>query len=334
MDRRTFLKAGAAITPLVGLSALRAQQPAARRPVVISSHADPRVVNVVMERLEKGADPLEAAVSAVTMVEDDPNDGSTGIGGLPNEAGVVELDASVMHGPTHTAGAVASLRNIRNPSRVAMEVLKRTDHVLLVGECALRFATAIGFREENILTEKARESWMRSKASRAPDDDWLDPGWQLEIPHSSGTIHCAAMDARGDLGACTSTSGKSYSLPGRVGDTPIVGAGLYVDNEVGTAGSVGLGEHVVRSAGSFQVVDDMGRGMEPTDACLAALRWIADHTTLPRLLNKRGEPRFGVAFYALRRDGAYGAAVMRGRPSFGIHDGHEARRVQCTALFG
>ena len=333
MDRRTFLKAGAAITPLVGLSALRAQQPAARCPLVISSHADPRVVNVVMERLEKGADPLDAAVSAVTMVEDDPNDGSTGIGGLPNEAGVVELDASVMHGPTHTAGAVASLRNIRNPSRVAMEVLKRTDHVLLVGEGALRFATAIGFQEENILTERARESWMRWKASRAPDDDWLDPDWQLEIPHSSGTIHCAAMDARGNLGACTSTSGKSYSLPGRVGDTPIVGAGLYVDNEVGTAGSVGLGEHVARSAGSFQVVDDMGRGMEPTDACLAALRWIVDHTTLPRLLNKRGEPRFGVAFYALRRDGAYGAAVMRGRPSFGIHDGHEARRVRCTALF-
>ena len=286
-----------------------------------------------MERLEEGADPLEAVVEGVSLAEDDPNDGATGLGGLPNERGVVELDASVMHGPTHKAGAVGALRNIRNPSRVALEVLRRTDHVLLVGEGALAFAKAVGFQEENLLTERTRRAWLRWKASRSPKDDWLDPDQQVEVPHSTGTIHCAAVDAAGNLGACTSTSGKSYKIPGRVGDSPIIGAGMFVDNEVGAAGSVGLGEHVIQSAGSFQVVRNMAEGLEPTEACLRVLKWIADHTKLPRLLNERGEPSFGVVFYALRRDGVCGGALMRGGTSFSVHDGTVARRVRCTPLF-
>lgn len=333
MDRRTFLKTGVA-APLVGLSAARGQAPAGTAgAVVVSSHASPRVLSRVAERLKAGDGPVDAVVAGVTIVEDDPDDIATGIGGLPRENGVVELDASVMDGLSHTAGAVGVLRNIRNPSQVALQVMRRTDHVLLVDAGALAFARSVGFKEQNILTDRAREAWLRWKASRAPRDDWLDPQQQAPIPHSTGTIHCAALDAAGNLGACTSTSGKSYSLPGRVGDSPIVGAGMFVDNEVGAAGSVGLGELVVRSAGSYQVVRNMAEGLEPTEACLAVLRWIADHTRTPRLLNRRGEPSFSVAFYALRRDGAFGAAVMRGTPTFGVHDGMQTRTLRCTPLF-
>jgi N4-(beta-N-acetylglucosaminyl)-L-asparaginase len=301
--------------------------------MIVSSGNGRPAVERTMALLGKGADPLDAVVEGVTEVENDPRDMSVGYGGLPNENGIVELDASVMHGPTHRAGAVAALRNVRTPARVALEVLRRTDHVLLVGDGALEFARAVGFKEQELLTKEARDAWLKWKANLNARDDWLDTDQQVEIPHTDGTIHVSAVDAKGDLGSCTSTSGLSYKIPGRVGDSPLPGAGMFCDNEVGAAGSTGRGESVIQSAGAFQVVRNMADGVEPTEACLRVLKWIADHTKRRHLLNKRGEPAFQVVMYALRKDGACGAAAMHPGRGFVIHDGTKARDEDCVSLF-
>ena len=331
MNRRTFLAATA--LPLVPALPAVAQR-ATRRPCAISSGNGMAAITRAMELIAGGTDPLEAAVAGVTIVEDDPDDMSVGYGGLPNENGVVQLDASVMHGPTHTAGAVAALENIRNPAQVALEVLKRTDHVLLVGAGALAFAKAVGFEEQNMLTDRARQAWLRWKANLNRTDDWLDRDQQIETSHAEGTIHLSAVNAAGDLGACTTTSGLSYKLAGRVGDSPIIGAGMFVDNQVGSAGSTGRGEAVVQSAGSFAVVRAMDDGLEPTEACRKVLKWIADHTKRRALLNDHGEPNFQVVMYALRKDGIYGAASLRKGGTYSVHDGSEARKASTAYLFG
>ncbi|MHC5027164.1 MAG: N(4)-(beta-N-acetylglucosaminyl)-L-asparaginase [Planctomycetota bacterium] len=349
LDRRSFIAAGAAGVPaLTTLAAHAAPMPTATRParpVAISSGNGMPAVTRAMELLREGADPVEAVVAGVTLVEDDPNDASVGYGGIPNEDGVVQLDASVMHGPTHKAGAVAGIERIRNPAAVALEVLRRTDHVLLVGDGARRFAVAHGFKEENLLTERAREAWVKWKHNLNPNDDWLDDSQNVEIdprqaraaslgiPWHYGTIHCSAVDANGDLGATTTTSGLSYKIPGRVGDSPIIGAGMFVDNAVGAAGSTGRGESVIQSCGAFQVVRNMADGMEPEEAAFQVVKWIADHTKRPSLLNAEGEPNFNVIMYALRKDGAVGGAIMRGGNAFAVHDGVEAKRVRLRPLF-
>jgi N4-(beta-N-acetylglucosaminyl)-L-asparaginase len=319
-------------------------------PVAVSSANGLPAVRKAMERMRSGDEPVVAVVEGVTLVENDPKDMSVGYGGLPNEEGVVQLDSSVMHGPMHKAGCVAGLENIKNPAKVALEVLRRTDHVLLVGDGARKFAVRMGFKEENLLTEKAREAWLKWRRNLNPDDDWLDDDQiimpdkarqamaeQLGIPYTHGTIHCCAVDAKGDLGAVTTTSGLSYKIPGRVGDSPIIGAGMFVDNEVGAAGSTGRGESVIQSCGAFQIVNHMAAGDDPTEACLKVLRWIAAHTRRAALLNKRGEPNFDVKFYAVRKDGAYGGASMlkgnRGRARFAVHDGTEARLEDCAYLY-
>jgi N4-(beta-N-acetylglucosaminyl)-L-asparaginase len=357
IDRRSFLAAGAvAGAGLLGTSGasarLRAQDAlpagagrgAAALPVVISSGNGLPAVNRAMELLRAGPDPAEAVVGGVALVEDDEKDMSVGKGGLPNEDGVVQLDASVMHGPSHKAGAVAALERIRNPARVALHVLRETDHVLLVGAGALAFAKRMGFQEEDLLTDEAREAWLRWKRNQNRDDDWLDDDQRVAvppgaaalagpIPFTHGTIHCAAVDAKGDVGACTSTSGLSWKLAGRVGDSPIVGAGMFVDNAVGAAGATGRGEAVIQSCGAFQLVQHMARGAEPVEACLEVLRWIAARTKLPMLLNDRGEPSFGVTFYALRKDGAFGSACMHKGARFTVHDGREGRTEQSVPLY-
>jgi N4-(beta-N-acetylglucosaminyl)-L-asparaginase len=293
-------------------------------PVAIASGNGAAAVARAIEVLEAGGDTLEAVVRGVNLVEEDPSDMTVGYGGLPNEDGVVQLDASVMHGPTRGAGSVAALEGVRAPSLVAVAVMRYTDHVMLVGEGARRFARAMGFRaDEELLTDAARAQWLELKARLSPTDDWLVPSQSGEpvrdfrrdpgradstatgAPASSswdgvrpmGTIHCSAVDAAGDVSGVTTTSGLFYKLAGRVGDTPLVGAGLYTDNDVGSAGSTGRGEAVIKTCGSHVVVEAMRSGASPTDACLEACRRIVRWTVEPRLLDERGRPDFNVEFY-------------------------------------
>lgn len=363
IHRRDFLAASAGLAGLAGLAgAAMNSQPDTRSPRAGDAHRGPCVIASgnglaatarAMELLLNAARPADAVVEGVKIVEDDPNDMSVGYGGLPNEEGVVELDASVMDGPLHRAGSVAALRNIKNPAAVALLVMRRTDHVMLVGEGALRFARAMGFKEEDLLTDAAREAWLRWKANLGKNDDWLDdderedrrpgasrneapPGVVLPdapIPFTWGTINCSAVDAAGDLASCTTTSGLSYKLPGRVGDSPIVGAGMYCDNAVGAAGATGRGEAVIQVCGAFAVVRAMEDGLPPTDACLSVLKRLADRTREKRLLNDMGQPNFNVTLYALRKDGSYGSASLRKGGSFAVHDGQHNRVLPSAFLF-
>jgi N4-(beta-N-acetylglucosaminyl)-L-asparaginase len=303
-----------------------------------------------MELIRSGSDALDAVIAGVNIVEDDPNDTSVGYGGLPNEDGVVELDAAVMHGPTHRAGAVAALRNIKNPSRVARTVLDRTDHVLLVGEGALHFARAHGFKEEDLLTEKARLAWLNWKENLSNRDDWLPPhtasdkdiGEVLDpllrdtfgaFFRHSGTIHCSGIDLQGNISCVTTTSGLAFKIPGRVGDSPIIGAGLYVDNAIGSAGSTGRGEANLANCSSRMVVEAMRAGKSPEQACLQVVQSIVDHTKMRRLVDDNGRPRFEVEFYAVNVRGEYGGARIFNGGKFSVHDGTEARHVPLAFLF-
>lgn len=315
-----------------------------RRPLMVGSANGLQPMDRVfgmLTRASKPALPLEVVVAAVNIVEDDPNDHTVGLGGLPNEDGVVELDASCMDGRTHKAGAVAALRNIRNPSSVAKLVMERTDHVLLVGEGALRFAKAHGFKEENLLTDEARRIWLQWKEDLSDDDDWLPPepaGKEIHsragriVPFTWGTINCLAVDARGDIAGVTTTSGLSYKIPGRVGDSPIIGAGLYVDNQVGAAGATGRGEAGLQNCSAFQIVELMRGGMDPQKACLEAMKRVVDRTE-PRLRDKNGRPDFGLIFYALAKDGRFGSASIWSNAQFAIHDGTKARLEPSAYLF-
>jgi len=318
----------------------RSQSTGAPALVVIASGNGLRATEKAMELLRQGSEPLDAVIAGVNIVEEDPNDTSVGYGGLPNEEGVVELDASVMHGPTHNAGAVASLRNIKTPSKVAKLVMERTDHALLVGEGALKFARAHGFPEENLLTERARQIWLRWKENLSDRDNWFPPQQDklaAELrPYleTYGTINCLARNEKGDLVGVTTTSGLSFKIPGRVGDSPIIGAGLYVDNEIGAAGSTGRGEANILNCGSFQVVDFMGRGASPEEACLKALEKIAAKTRLqPHLLNTDRAPKFGLEFYAINKKGEFGSASLWSGGRFAVHDGKENRLQEEAYLF-
>lgn len=308
-------------------------------PVVISSANGERATARAMELLQTGADPLDAVIAGVNLVEDDPEDITVGLGGLPNEAGVVQLDASVMHGPTHNAGAVGALEGIKNPSRVAKLVMERTDHVLIVGKGAQDFARAHGFKVEELLTDKAREIWLHWKETLSNKDDWFPPandkiGMELRKYFDvHGTINCCAVDAKGDLAGVTTTSGLAFKIPGRVGDSPIIGAGLYVDNQVGAAGSTGRGEANLKNLCSFMVVEFMRQGKSPTDACLSVCQRIIDHTKLPYLLKKKGLPNFDVKFYAVNKKGEYGGASIFGGGKMWIHDGKSHRLIDMAYLF-
>jgi len=343
LGRRDFLKTGMTMAALTLVSReknlVRAEE-AEGKMIVVASGNGLRATEKAIELLRKGSDPLDAVIAGVNIIEEDPNEMGVGYGGLPNEEGVVELDASVMHGPTHMAGAVANLRNIKTPSKVAKLVMERTDHVLLVGEGALKFARAHGFKEENLLTDKAREVWLRWKENLSDKDNWLPPKpikLAAELnPYlfTYGTINCIASDAKGDLAGVTTTSGLSFKIPGRVGDSPIVGAGLYVNNEVGAAGSTGRGEANLLNLGSFTVVELMSRGLSPEEACLKTLERIARTTKLlPRLLNEDGLPRFGLDFYAISKKGEYGSASMWSGSRFAVHDGLENKLKEAAYLY-
>ncbi len=311
-------------------------------PLVIASANGFEGTKKAMELIKAGKDGLEGIVAGVNMVEDDPNDTSVGYGGLPNEDGIVELDAAVMHGLTHRAGAVGALRNIKNPVSVARVIMERSDHVMLVGEGALRFAKAHGFKEEELLTDRAREEWLHWKETMSNRDDWLPPhavderdvGPLIEQnmrPH--GTVHCSAIDLRGNIACATSTSGMAFKIAGRVGDSPIVGAGLYCDNDVGAAGSTGRGEANITNCGTAMIVEWMRGGRTPEEACLAACKRIVDHVKEARLTFSNGRPNFNVAYYALSKGGLHGGAAIYRGPAMAVHNGTEAKLVTLPALF-
>lgn len=360
LPRRSFLGISAAALAGTALGA-KATAPArsAGVPAVVASGNGLAAARHAYDLLTRGVDPAVAVVKGVAIIEDDPDDMTVGLGGLPNADGVVQLDASVMHGPTHKAGAVACLEGIRNPAAVALEVLRRTNHTLLVGEGAKRFALELGFKEENLLTDRARAAWLKWRRNLNPRDDRLDDDqlaipadgqpaaaapdapnvapnitWIDGVPHTTGTVHCSAVDANGDVGACTSTSGLSWKIPGRVGDSPIIGAGMYADNEVGAAGATGRGESVIKSCGSFLAVRKMEEGMTPDEACAFVVRHIASRTKRPFLLDERGRPNLNVTMYAVRKDGLVGAACMHPGGSYAWAGAAGSGVRQAAPVFG
>ena len=352
LRRRDFVSLPSAVA--AGLA-----QTAAPMNIVIASSNGSKACARAMEMLAAGADTLDAVIAGVNINEEDPEDTSVGYGGLPNEEGVVELDASVMHGPTRRAGAVASLRNIKTPSKVAKLVMEKTDHIMLVGDGALRFAKAMGFPEENLLTEKSRLAWLVWKQSlrdAGGQNNWTDgvdapitslrslfPGadeatlawaWEVASRPPGGTINCLALNRKGEMSGVTTTSGLAWKIAGRVGDSPIIGAGLYVDQDVGAAGSTGRGEENIRVAGAHTVVENMRHGLSPRDACLDVLKRIARNfdNDQARLA------KFDIVFYALRKDGEYASASLwssaaKARPrQFAVNTGAASRLENCAYL--
>jgi len=330
-------------------------------PRVISSANGLGAVAKASAELQAGADPLDAVIAGVSLVEDDPDDLTVGYGGLPNEDGVVELDAAVMHGPTHRAGAVAALQGIRHPASVAKLVMRMTDHVLLVGEGARRFAVYNGFVEENLLTETARKIWMYWKRTRSLRDDWIAPAldevdpevrefFRLEaddvpgtdalvyqrseaLERPTGTIHCSAMNHLGDISCTTTTSGLAFKIAGRVGDSAVIGAGLYCDNAVGSCGSTGRGEANLQHASSATAVELMRQGATPREAGLELLRRVVAHTREPHLIGKDGRPNFGLKLYLLSKTNQYAGVSLWGPTEFAVADAQGARLEPCEFLF-
>lgn len=370
VSRRDFLAAGATAAAGVALgSPLLAESSvgsgtAARafaRPVVVGSDNGIRGVKKAYDMIVAGADTLDAIIAGVNIQELDPEDMSVGLGGLPNEEGVVQLDASCMHGPTKRAGAVGCLEDIATPSLVAKAVMDYTDHIMLVGHDAKRFALKLGFKEQNLLTEKSREEWLKWKARQNGDDAWIEPPARgarpapstqpsappkrnpsngtkdLEydeygIAHTWGTCNMNAVDANGDLSSVTTTSGIAWKVAGRVGDSPIIGAGQYCDNTVGAAGSTGRGESNIKVCGAFLAVEFMRMGMTPEQAIVKVMERVLAMTE-KRLLDDRGRPYFDLQFYALAKDGRFAAATAYEGSQFAVCDAQGPRHVDCAYLF-
>lgn len=351
ISRRDFI--GTSTTAVAGFamgSPLPELPPvAASRPIVIASSNGIRGVKVAYDMIVRGADPLDAAVEGVKIQELDPEDQSVGLGGLPNADGVVQLDASCMHGPTRRAGAVACLEGIATASMVAKAVMDHTDHILLVGEGARQFALQMGFKEQNLLTEESRLDWLRWKSTLNSSDNWLDlppkplrtslrkSGRELTydahgVPHTYGTINMNAVTATGDIASVTTTSGRSWKVPGRVGDSPIIGAGQYCDNNVGAAGSTGRGEANIKVCGAFLVVEFMRQGMSPEQALLKVMERVIAMTER-RLLDERGRPHFDLSFYAVTKDGRYAGGNAYEGGDFAVCDAAGARIEKGVYLF-
>ncbi|HEX5962083.1 MAG TPA: N(4)-(beta-N-acetylglucosaminyl)-L-asparaginase [Gemmatimonadales bacterium] len=333
VSRRTFLGASGLAAATVALPSTSAAilQRGASRPVAVSSSNGLRAVNRAMELMLSGTDTLDAAVEGVKIQELDPSDNSVGYGGLPNEDGVVQLDASCMHGPTRRAGAVAALEGIKTPSEVARLVLKYTDHIMLVGAGAKRFALSYGFKEEDLLTPQSRQLWLTWRANRGLDDDWLNvPENEPLVARPTGTINLNVVNAKGEISSVTTTSGLAWKIPGRAGDSPIVGAGQYTDNDVGAAGSTGRGEANIMVCGGFLTVEGMRRGLKPTDACVETLKRVV-RLTPPRLL-KDGRPTFNLHFYAVNKRGDFGSASLD-PGSYAAHDGKDGALRDSAFLY-
>jgi N4-(beta-N-acetylglucosaminyl)-L-asparaginase len=341
LNRRDFVRsttaagvaAAAAPATLFG-QAPTMMMPKSVKPVVVASSNGNRskdadnvtCVARAFKMMSEGADVLDALVAGVTIVELDPNQTGVGWSGLPNADGVVQLDASCMHGPKKRAGAVAAIEGVRAPARVAQLVAEETDHHLLVGKGAQDFARAMGIKiEEGLINETARQQWLIWKRRTDPEhyldpkkrsQAWYEAGLQMvreglvDAEHFWGTINCDGINARGEICGVTTTSGLAWKIPGRVGDSPILGAGLYVDAEVGAAGSTGRGEANLYNLSSFLIVEEMRRGAHPKDAAITALKRVAKNTVEKRLLNAKGQPNFGLNFYCLNAKGEYAGVGM------------------------
>jgi N4-(beta-N-acetylglucosaminyl)-L-asparaginase len=337
INRRMFLQSTAAVSlATLAIGAEPKRKPGTMRPLVASSNPRTDVVNKVMELLKEGYDPLDAAIVGVSIVEADPTDHSVGYGGMPNEDGVVELDAAVMHGATHGGGAVASIRNILHPAAVARLVMKRSKHVLIVGDGARRFARAHGFPEMEMLTEEARKGWLSWKEKHT--DDWLPPRPGEEDPEIvellkkriTGTIHISVMDTHGDLACVTTTSGLAFKIPGRVGDSPILGAGLYLDNTVGSCGSVGLGELNLLTCASYLIIEDVRRGNTMKEAVKVAAKRISDNCTRDRRWRTPdGKLNAGVSFFGITKKGEVAGASLGREIQIAVHDGDSVKLMHC-----
>jgi N4-(beta-N-acetylglucosaminyl)-L-asparaginase len=339
VSRRAFVGAAGGLTAAAliphPMRPPRPLPPASRwpaQPVAVSSLNGVRGITKAAQLILQGADPLDAAIEGVKIQELDPRDQSVGYGGLPNADGVVQLDASCMHGPSRRAGAVGALEGIKTPSEVAKLVLKYTNHIFLVGQDAKRFALSYGYQEEELLTEESRQAWLKWRANRSPDDDFRDvPDSERMVARPTGTINLDVVTPAGEIASVTTTSGIAFKIPGRVGDSAIVGAGQYCDNDVGAAGSTGLGEANIKVCGGFLTVEFMRRGMKPTDACLETLKRVIASTE-PRLLGEGGRPRFGLMYYAVNKRGEFGAASLYpGR--YAAFDGSQARELDTASLY-
>jgi N4-(beta-N-acetylglucosaminyl)-L-asparaginase len=348
-----------------------------KRPIIICANNGYAYLENAFSFLKGGGDTLDAALQVVKGPEDDPKDDSVGLGGIPNEEGVVELDACCMHGPTRRAGSVGGVRNIKNVSLVAKAVMLHTGHVMLVGEGAERFAVDMGYPRENLLTENSRKIWLLWKQFNSTDDWWGpgldDPHWQppsvkpqaelwkeriknlqahaaeLGIEPArqlaavrkvvfppTGTIHCSALNDKGEISGCTTTSGLAFKLPGRLGDSPIIGAGCYTDQDIGSAGATGSGEENIKVAGAHSIIENMRHGMSPQDAGMDALRRIVRNYN-----GDMNKLRFvDMTYYILRKDGAYAGVSLwegysAGNPhKIAVHDGTRRADVTTSLLKG
>ncbi len=309
----------------------------------IASHNGRQAADEAYRRLAASRPPLEAVVEGVTLVEDDPQEHTVGYGGLPNELGVVELDAAVMDGLSHRVGAIAGLRNVRHAVRLARCVLEQTHRVMIAGEGAMAFARQQGFREENLLTDQARQMWMYWKRRLASaQDDWLptEDDAALDVRQwfernfygtHGGTVHCAALSDDGNLAAATTTSGHAFKIVGRVGDSPIAGAGLYVDNDIGSCGSIGQGEATMQNCSSFLAVELMRGGRSPLEAGLEALRRLVEKTPA-RYRDATGHPDFDVQLFLLAKSGVHAGVALRGQKQMVVTDEHGTRWEDCVSL--
>jgi N4-(beta-N-acetylglucosaminyl)-L-asparaginase len=355
ITRRDFVKAGAAATVVSGAAGVaRGEAPTmlvrrATPPVVIASanghqyrNGGPRTcVEEAFARIVDGGDVLDALIAGVNIVELDPTETGVGYGGLPDSDGVVQLDSCCMHGPKKRAGGVAAIEGVRTPSRVAKAVMDETDNHLLVGKGAQTFARNMGFNvEPDLNTDRSRQLWLEWKRRTDPEH-YPDPKTRVEVgaavsrqmmreglldPESRfGTINCDGVGPKGEVCGVTTTSGLAFKIPGRVGDSPILGAGLWLDNEVGAAGSTGRGEANLYNLCSFLVVEEMRRGRAPKDAAMEALRRVVASTVEKRLLDARGRPNFQLTFYVLSRTGEYAGVAL-----YAKEEGREKRFSVCT----
>ncbi len=379
ITRRDFAKSTAASLAAASPIAALAQSPPAQgkapdvliprtvRPVVISDYSGwefknggaENAVQRAFRLITEGKDVLDALIAGVNIPELDPLENGIGYGALPNADGVVQLDASCMHGPKKRAGAVACLEGVRTPSLVAKAVMDNTDHHLLSGAGAQKFARTMGFTiEENLNTEDSLRLFREWKR-RVDPEHWLDPDGkerQMKPSHERdpgleaglsmvregliregsfwGTINCNGIGPKGDLCGVTTTSGLAWKIPGRTGDSPILGAGLYVDNEVGAAGSTGRGEANLYNLSSFLIVDSMRRGLSPKDAGMEALKRIRANTVEPRLLNARGNPNFNIRFFVLNKRGEYAGVAMyhAGETKFAVCTENGAETLELEPL--